>query len=327
MPIHLNQRAWHLCDQIIAESARLNVGWTEMPSTGARIIDAGIQSKGGLEAGRLVSLVCLADLAQVELLDQKVSSDPRGQFPMVQVHTEQPVLACLASQYAGWEIKAGRYFAMGSGPMRAAAKREPLFNDIEGTESPDRVVGVLESGKMPPEEVILDIANKCNVPASRVTLIVAPTTSIVGTYQVVARSLETCLHKLHELKFDLKQIRRGEGTAPLPPVAQDTLTAIGCTNDAILYGGQVSLSVDARDDELLEIGPRVPAAASTDYGIPFADILRRVGGDFYRIDPLLFSPACVTFHNVSSGRTQSFGKINLELLERSFGEILRPASG
>jgi methenyltetrahydromethanopterin cyclohydrolase len=286
-----------------------------MPSTGARLIDAGIQTKGGLAAGRLVSLICLADLAEVELLD---SAQAELDFPSVQVKSAQPVLACLASQYAGWEIKDGKYFAMGSGPMRSVARRETLFDDIEGTESADRVVGVLESGKMPPEAVVLDVAKKCRVSPSQVTLVVAPTTSLVGTFQVVARALETCLHKLHELKFDLKQIHRGSGIAPLPPVANEMLAAIGRTNDAILYGGQVSLQVEGQDDELVKIGPKVPAAASSDYGTPFAQILQRAGGDFYRIDPLLFSPAVVTFHNLSTGRTHSFGQTNLELLRRSF---------
>lgn len=315
MQVQLNERAWRLCDQLIADSIRLDVSWTQMPSTGARFIDAGIQSKGGMAAGRFVSLVCLADLAEVELLD---SAQADIDFPAVQVRSDQPVLACLASQYAGWEIKAGKYFAMGSGPMRAAAHREALFSDIDGAESANRVVGVLESAKMPPEEVVLDIAEKCRVSPSQVTLVVAPTTSLVGTFQVVTRSLETCLHKLHELKFDLKQIRSGSGIAPLPPVANETLAAIGRTNDAILYGGEVSLEVEVQDEELVRIGPKVPAAASNDYGVPFVEILQRAGGDFYRIDPLLFSPAVVTFHNLSSGRRHTFGKINAKLLRRSF---------
>src|SRR5262249_28378029 len=123
---------------------------------------------------------------------------------------------------------------------------------------------------------------------------------------------------LHELKFDLTRIRSGTGRAPLPPVAAETLEAIGRTNDAILYGGEVSLQVDARDEELAAIGSKVPAEVSGDYGLPFVEILRRAGGDFYRIDPLLLSPASVTFHNISSGRIHSFGKTNPELLRESF---------
>ena len=40
---------------------------------------------------------------------------------------------------------------------------------------------------------------------------------------MVARSVETALHKLHELKFDLNQIVSAFGTAPLPPVATKDL--------------------------------------------------------------------------------------------------------
>ena len=44
--------------------------------------------------------------------------------PAVQVASDDPVLACMASQYAGWQVSVGKYFAMGSGPMRAAYGKE-----------------------------------------------------------------------------------------------------------------------------------------------------------------------------------------------------------
>ena len=106
----------------------------------------------------------------------------------------------------------------------------------------------------------------------------------------MARSVETALHKLHVLGFDLSRVVSGLGKAPLPPVASDDLVAIGLTNDAILYGGQVTLSVRGDDDSIAEIGPRVPSSSSPDHGRPFGEIFSRYNNDFYRIDPLLFSP-------------------------------------
>jgi methenyltetrahydromethanopterin cyclohydrolase len=232
------------------------------------------------------------------------------------------VRACLASQYAGWAIKDGKYFAMGSGPMRAAAGTEPIFDAIGYREPVDPeagVVGVLETRKPPPPEVVAKIAGACGVDPSRVTLLVAPTASLAGGVQIVARSVETALHKLAELKFDLSRIVSAHGTAPLPPVAADDLAAIGRTNDAILYGARVILCVTGDDESLEQIGPHVPSSASRDHGDPFATIFARYNHDFYAVDPHLFSPAEVEFQNIETGRSLAFGRLEPGVLERSFG--------
>jgi methenyltetrahydromethanopterin cyclohydrolase len=225
----------------------------------------------------------------------------------------------MASQYAGWEIKADKYFAMGSGPMRAAAAREALFDAIDHRERPPVCVGVLESSELPPESVCVDIANKCGITPNRLTLLVARTASPAGTVQIVARSVETAMHKLHELGFDLNRIERGFGWAPLPPVAEDDLTAIGWTNDAILYGGFAALLVRGDDASLEEIGPRVPSSASPDFGRPFAEIFARYDHDFYRIDPMLFSPARIGFYNLDTLHKFVYGHRALDVLKTSFG--------
>jgi methenyltetrahydromethanopterin cyclohydrolase len=236
----------------------------------------------------------------------------------VQVVTDQPLLACMASQYAGWQIAGEKYFGMGSGPMRALSRREPLFASLGVAESSDVAVGVLESGTLPSDEVCREIAAKCGVGPERLTLCVAPTASLAGTVQIVARSVETALHKLHELGFALEKVQSGYGVAPLPPVAKNDLAAIGRTNDAILYGGDATLWVRCDDAEILDVGPRVPSSASADHGRPFAEIFARYQGDFYKIDPLLFSPAVVTFNNLSSGRSFRFGRVEPDVLAESF---------
>src|SRR5207248_11632756 len=189
-------------------------------------------------------------------------------------------------------------FAMASGPMRAVYGKEELFEHISGKEQAPVAVGVLETRKLPDDAVIEHLATALNLPAGKLTLLAAPAASQAGNLQVVARSLETALRKLHELKFDLNQVVSGFGVAPLPPVAKDEMQAIGRTNDAILYGGRVAIWVRADDAQLAEVGPRVPSAASPDHGAPFAAIFERAGRDFYKIDPMLFSPAVVVFHNL-----------------------------
>jgi methenyltetrahydromethanopterin cyclohydrolase len=110
----------------------------------------------------------------------------------------------------------------------------------------------------------------------------------------------------------------GFGSCPLPPVAKTDPEAIGRTNDAVLYGGQVELTVDTPDEELEAIAPRLPASASSDYGEPFGRVLEGADWDFYKIDPLLFSPAEVRLTNVSSGRSFHAGGVDIDVLERSF---------
>jgi len=276
-----------------------------------------VQTRGGLQAGLGLARVCLAGQADVTLNPGDV-----GGLSCVQVAvaSDHPVMACMAAQYAGWQISVGKFFAMGSGPMRAAHGKEALFDDIPGREQAPCAVGVLETRKLPDDSVIGNLANALGLHSNKITLLAAPAASIAGNLQVVARSLETALHKLHELSFDLNQIVSGFGAAPLPPVAKDELGAIGRTNDAILYGGRVVVWVQADDDQLAEVGRKVPASASSDYGAPFAAIFQRYDHDFYKIDPMLFSPAEVVFNNLRTGRCFAFGRPCPEVMCRSFFE-------
>jgi len=316
MTVTLNERALRLADYMASTAAALRIA-VQTTAAGARLLDCGIKVPGGLQAGLALARVCLAGQAEVSLVPGDVAGVA---LPRVQVSSDQPVLACMASQYAGWQVAVGKYFAMGSGPMRAAHGKEALFDDIPGREQAPVAVGVLETRKLPDDAVIDYLSKSLGLPANKLTLLAAPAASLAGNLQVVARSLETTLHKLHELKFDLKQVVSGFGSAPLPPVAKDELGAIGRTNDAILYGGRVTVWVQADDDQLAELGPKVPASASPDYGAPFAAIFARYQQDFYKIDPLLFSPAEVVLCNLRTGRAFAFGRCRPEVLYRSFFE-------
>jgi methenyltetrahydromethanopterin cyclohydrolase len=313
-PLTLNDRAHRLADHMVANAAALRID-VHTTASGARILDCGVKAEGGLNAGLGLARVCLAGQAEVNL----VPGDCAGvACLLLQVMTDNPVIACMASQYAGWQVQVGKFFAMGSGPMRAAYGKEELFDHLPGRETATVAVGVLESRKLPDDAVVAYLAEKLGLPADKLTLLAAPTFSVAGNLQVVSRSLETALHKLHELQFDLGQIVSGCGTAPVPPVAGDWLSAIGRTNDAILYGGRVILWVRADDGQLAEIGPRVPSSASSDHGAPFAEIFARYEQDFYKIDPQLFSPAEIVFHNLKTGRAHAFGQVAPDVLRRSF---------
>ena len=249
----LNARAMRLVTTLLARLDERRVAVHPIEG-GGTFVDCGIDVHGGLGAGLDLARICLADLADVAILPGEVGGRA---CPVVQVTTDHPIAACLASQYAGWSLSEGKFFAMGSGPMRASAGQEAVFAQIGHLETATHVVGVLECRKPPPPAVFARIAGTCRVPASALTLLAAPTASLAGGVQVVARSVETALHKLHSLEFDLTRIVSAMGTAPLPPVAKDDLAAIGRTNDAILYGARVVLFVVVGDDaSIVELGPK-----------------------------------------------------------------------
>jgi methenyltetrahydromethanopterin cyclohydrolase len=312
--LSLNDRAHALADHLAAEAETLRVEVTALPG-GARLIDCGSAVPGGLEAGSRLAEICMAGLGALSFTPLVL----QGRWlPGVTVVTDRPALACLASQYAGWRLDRDGYFAMGSGPGRALIRAEELYDDLDVDERARTAVLCLETRDPPPEALADYVAERAGVTAADLTLLFAPTASLAGGVQVAARVVETALHKLHELEFDVERVVSGFGSCPLPPVSRTDPEAIGRTNDAVLYGGQVDLTVDAPDEELEALVPRLPASASRDHGEPFGRVLERAGWDFYAIDPLLFSPAEVRLTSVPSGRSFDAGGVDVSVLEASF---------
>lgn len=316
--MHLNQQAREIVEPLLRQPGRFAVACHRIG--GVWVIDCGVHAAGGSEAGLIMARAALAGLGDVALHPPggPVTAWPGCPWPTVAVASREPVAACLASQYAGWRVKAPGYFAMASGPIRAAIGREDLFDTIGHRERPEVAVGLLEASALPPEEVCRKLAADAGVPPEAIVLLVARTASPAGTLQVIARSLETALHKLHDLGLDLGSIRAGRGTAPLAPVPDDDLVAIGRTNDAILYGGHVTLDVAGDATALAVVGPRMVSGASPAAGEPFLRLFEKAGRDFYAIDPALFAPAAVELVELESGRGQKFGRIVPEIVAASF---------
>ncbi|MCA9211810.1 MAG: methenyltetrahydromethanopterin cyclohydrolase [Planctomycetales bacterium] len=308
----LNNRAKAVFDSAVKSECDLHVRRKTVHD--ANVIDFGISAHGGLSAGLKLARICTSGLASINF----GSSVAGWEGPSVSVHTDWPIAACMASQYAGWQIATDDYFAMGSGPMRAANGSEPLFSDIGCTESPEHVVGVLESSSLPTKMAIDLIAEKCKVTPNQISLALAPTASQAGNVQVVARSVETALHKMHELGFDLTRIESGYGVAPLPPVAKDDLAGIGRTNDSILFGGSVTIWVRGDDESLANIVDKLPSSASNDFGRPFREVFAAYDHDFYKIDKHLFSPAQIMLCNLDTGNSFAAGQLHPELVRESF---------
>jgi len=312
--LRLNQRALKLADAMVEDADRLRVR-SHTLGNGARVIDAGVETDGGYRAGLAVAEICMGGLGQVAYTTVQIGGQS---WPGVLVSTDHPAVSCMASQYAGWAVSVEKFFAMGSGPLRAHARVEKeLFQKLGYQETATRGVLVLEGRTLPTDAVSSWVAEKAGLEPSRLTFVIAPTASLAGGVQIAARILETGLHKLETLGFDVRRVVAGFGTAPVPPVAKNDLRGIGRTNDCILYGGQARYTVRAGDDELAELASKVPSTASRDYGTPFYDIFQRYEGDFYKIDPLLFSPAEVWLTSAESGRTFHAGHLNPEILEAS----------
>ncbi|MBM2830345.1 MAG: methenyltetrahydromethanopterin cyclohydrolase [Gammaproteobacteria bacterium] len=315
----VNKLAAPLVHSLIKNAASLRLIVSTL-SNGTTVVDAGVNSYGGLEAGRLIAEICMGGLGRVNLRATTNLLDNWSWY--VDVHASHPVFACLASQYAGWKLShvegKGAFNALGSGPARAMGSKEPLFNELGYRDKADSTCLVIETDVQPPVAIADRISEYCGISADKLTLIITPTSSLCGSVQIVARVLETALHKIHALGFPLEKIVDGAGSAPISPPAHDFITAMGRANDAVLFAGQVHLYIEAGDKELKELTDQLPSSASKDYGRPFADIFKDVGYDFYKIDPMLFSPARVTVTSLISGNTFNAGKINKELLEKSF---------
>lgn len=297
-----------------AEAEQLSIA-AERLDCGANLLDFGVNVRGGLAAGLRLASICMGGLAEVA-----ISSGDRSIWrgPWIRVSTDHPVRSCLFGQYAGWPVQHEKFFAMGSGPMRLRRGQEPLLKELSAADSSPLAVGVLECDRLPSDQVAQHIAAQCNVAPDALWLAVAPTRSLAGCIQVVARSVETSLHKLYELGFPLSALKQAFGIAPLAPPTPDFAQAIGRTNDAILYGGHVTLWVDADDQQIEAVGAKVPSSCSRDFGQPFAEIFKRCNYDFYKIDPALFSPAEVAIHNLRTGRGWHFGELREDLVAKSF---------
>jgi methenyltetrahydromethanopterin cyclohydrolase len=315
-PISVNRAAAALLARLRDDAEPLGIAFGEGP-LGITLVDAGIDAPGSVAAGLRIAEICMGGLGDVRL----ASGERAGWPTWLEVRSSRPVLACLASQYAGWSLAAtkeetgGRKFsALGSGPARALACKEDLFVELGYRDQGEAGVLVLEVDRAPPQVVVEKVLRDCGLAPAGLAIVLTPTTSLAGTTQVVARVLEVALHKAHELGFALHDIVEGSACAPLPQPSRDFLESMGRTNDAILYGGQVHLVVRGTVDAARELASALPSCRSGDHGRPFAQLFAAAGHDFYRLDPALFAPAEVWVGHLDSGRTWHAGRLAPELL-------------
>ncbi|MEN6610338.1 MAG: methenyltetrahydromethanopterin cyclohydrolase [Methanoregulaceae archaeon] len=312
--ISVNELALEIFDNLADLAEEFNAAYHELDN-GARIVDCGVSTRGGYAAGRAFTEICMGGLGEVNFRMGQIKDFP---MPFIDVNTDFPSISCLGAQKAGWTVKVGNYFAMGSGPARALSlKPKHTYEVIEYEDDFDYAVIALESDHLPNGEVMEKIASECNVDVANVCAVVAPTASIVGSVQVSGRCVETAIYKLNELGFDTKKIISAIGTAPVPPVKKDATKAMGTTNDATIYHGRIMLTLKA--PEIKDYLEKIPSNKSKGYGQPFYEIFKEAKFDFYKIDTSLFSPAEVIINELTDGVMYHVGAVNPDVTLKSFG--------
>jgi methenyltetrahydromethanopterin cyclohydrolase len=326
--VQINKLAKSLVDEIIKNKDKYKAEIHTLTNNSI-VLD---MTKASWIGGKLVGEICMGGLGTVEFSYYNLDGH---YIPSVNVHTSEPLISCMASQLAGWSVKLKKevekngelkkkvvFQSLGSGPARAKSKVEKLFDEIDYTDNSDCAVIVFETSKLPNEEVMDIIAEKCGVSTNNTYAVCAPTACLTGSIQVAARIVETGIHKLHEIKFPINLIRDGFGTTTIAPIAKDDLGAMGRTNDSISAAGMTYYTIEVEKDkeaELFELINKAPANTSTSYGKPFIETFKEANYNFYDIDPGLFAPATYTFTNVTTGKSITVGSINHALLKQSYG--------
>src|SRR5215475_13269423 len=185
LAVSLNARAAALIKTLVAAKAELKIS-VARGERGETFIDAGSRTQGSIAAGLAIAEICMGGLGKLQLTSSTMT--PRWPWTVV-VHSSNPVIACLASQYAGWRLSYGEgndaFFALGSGPARALARVEPLFKILDYRDPAKTAALVLESSRAPPPQVVDQVLKACDVAPEQLTILYAPTQSLAGSTQIV----------------------------------------------------------------------------------------------------------------------------------------------
>ncbi|MFC7136586.1 methenyltetrahydromethanopterin cyclohydrolase [Halobaculum litoreum] len=305
----LNRMAVELVDEALDFADELNIAGYELDS-GATVVDFGVEADGGLEAGLLLAEIQTAGLATLQSGMGRVDGSPT---PYVELTTDHPGVALLGCQKAGWELDLPGFAGLGSGPARALVGEEREFQALGYYDEFDLTVLCVESTTLPGDDVVEHVAETANVNEPAVFLPTTALGSTAGSVTAAARAAELAVFRLFELGYDPEHLKSVAGSAPVAPVSYDETEAMGRTNDALAYGGEVHLTVSEDFDRFDE----VPSSATDEYGRPFAEVFADADYDFYEVDEAVFAPAAVTV-DVLDGPTYALGDTREDLLAESF---------
>ena len=297
--LNLNEKSLKIVEEIIRRKDELNVKFYELKN-GTKVLDF---NDATIEAGILYSLVTLGGLAKINISFKNFF----GINCLVLEETiNNPVIACLASQKAGWNIKVDNFQALGSGPARILSRKpKKTFEKINYKEESNIGVICLETSKTPNEKVSEYISNSCKINPENLYILFARTNSLTGIIQIMARVVEQALFKMELLNIDFSSIYSAYGIVPIPIELKDEFSTMIACNDALIYGSIVYLFSRKEIN-----GERIPSSSSKFFGKSFKEIYEKAGYDFYKIDPEIFSPAIIYLNG------KKYGEIRTDILKK-----------
>ncbi|HTX79560.1 MAG TPA: methenyltetrahydromethanopterin cyclohydrolase, partial [Longilinea sp.] len=254
-----NEMAWKELQKILENPERLGVSANTL-ECGSLVVDCGAIAPGGFDAGLAMARVGMAGLGSAQVVMGSLDGVP---WPYVETLTDRPLQATLLCQAANWPVDLPGLRGMGSGPaclLNTSLEVGKLAHDAEVS---GHVVLILEANTLPDSAACVRLAESCGVAPDHLAIMIAPTSSLAGSVQIAARSVETALHKLHQMTFDVTRVVNGFGRCAVAMPTGDDLTAMGKTNDAVLFGCQVWLAVcEVTDDELVDVVAHIPSSTS-----------------------------------------------------------------
>lgn len=285
-------------------------------ANGSTLIDVGQRAPGSWQAGRYFTLITAGGLGEVSF-ESFMLGDVR--LPAVRLMVDRPMEACMGCQVAGWRLAGEPDAPILAGPARTL--NNPPDHHVVLSGYRDRYhegVVTVQMSRPVTEEMAAIMAKACNLAPDNLYILASRHACLVSTIQVPARGIETAMHRLDLEGFDLHRIQHAYCSGPIPPLIDDEMTSMGRINDALYYGSEVTLYVDAPDEMLEPLVPKVVSEVSPLARRSFAELYRDANYDFHAIPMDAHTPAVLHMTNVKSGRTFSAGHFDDEVLQRSF---------
>lgn len=318
--LSVNAETMKIIHEVLAAPEALGVEVSRFPN-GATLIDMGQHAPGSWQAARYFTLVTLGNLAEVSYESYALGADrlPGVRVPGVRVMVNRPLEACMGCQVAGWVLAKEPDAPVLSGPARALnSEPDHYFDHISYRDQYHEGIVTVQMTRPVTEEMAQKMADACRLQPENLYILASKHACLISTVQVPARVVELTMHRLALEKFDLGCIQYASCVAPIPPLIHDELIAFGRVNDALIYGGEVSLYVEAEDELLARIVPAIVTEASAIGGKSFSQLYREANYDFHAIPADMHTPAVLHMTNLNTGRTFSAGHVDVEVLTRSF---------
>ncbi len=313
----VNQKARKIIHYMIENKELMNIEVHEL-SNGATVIDTGLNCPGSWAAARFLVEATLGGLGQVQYSTMELEG---LELPQVEIYVDQPAIACLSCQLSGWPLPEAKNQAgivpLISGPARAVVCKDRFAQVVDYQDHSPEVVAAIQDNVLPDEKLTQLIATECKVDPRGVFILLAPTGSLVGSINVVARTLETAIWRLHTLGLDIKKTYSAWGKAPLPPVTKDEYQAMIRTNVYTYYGGTAAFFIEEDDEKIERIIKEIPLSPRTtrNYGRSFSELLDEAGGNIFNVTDFVHNVTKIIMHNSKTGSTFQEGEIDLQMLK------------